>query len=217
MTSSSRRPWIKGDILADGFPASGRPPKTSRSKMIWGLALLFSGGSIQGKHNRDNPLYLASNRFHGKEVLALYRRRWGIGQVFNHFKKRGFDLETTHLSALRKIEKLFGVLTLAFMISYGWGCERKSKTSLTALQKRQSTFLLGLDRISQRIGKKEDRVTEMLAFLHGIEREKYHLIIVDYCDRKKQNGYRPERLTGIRSPLPPQTTETAPDRTHRHL
>ncbi len=105
------------------WKASNRPPKSPSRREIWGFALFFSGCSIQGKNTRDDFLYLASNRFHGKEALVRYRRRWGIEQVFSHFKKRGFDLETTHMSAPRKIKKLFGVLTQAFMISYGWGCE----------------------------------------------------------------------------------------------
>jgi hypothetical protein len=78
----------------------------------------------------------------------------------------------------RKIEKLFGVLTLAFMISYGWGCEMKSRTRLTAPQKRKSVFRLGLDRISQIFGNKEDFAAEIRAFLNWIDRPKYHSILV---------------------------------------
>ena len=169
---------IKGNTVVDGIPASGRPPKSPRRKEIWDFALFFSGCSIQGKNTRDDFLYLASNRFHGKEALALYRRRWGIEQVFSHFKKRGFDLETTHMSAPGKIEKLFGVLTLAFLFSYGWGCEMKSKANLTAPQKRKSVFRLGLDRIAQIFGNKEDFAAEIRGFLRWIDRPKYHSILV---------------------------------------
>ena len=169
---------IKGNTLVGGLPASKRPPKSPCRREIWGFELFFSGCPIHGKNTRDEFLYLASNRFHGKEALALYRRRWGIEQVFSHFKKRGFDLETTHMSDPRKIEKLFGVLTLTFMFSYGWGCEMKSKTKLTAKQKRKSIFRLGLDRISQIFGNKEDFVVEIRAFLHWIDQPKYHSILV---------------------------------------
>ena len=169
---------IKGNTIVDGLPAASRPPKSPLRREIWGFSLFFSGCSIKGKNTRDKFLYLASNRFYGKEALDLYRRRWGIEQVFSHFKKRGFDLEATHMSAPKKIEKLFGVLTLAFMISYGWGCEMKSKTKLTATQKRKSIFRLGLDRIAQLFANKESFDAEIRAFLSWTEEPKYHSIFV---------------------------------------
>lgn len=123
--------------------------RSSARREAFGFELFFAGCAITGKNTRDDFLYLVSNRFHGKEALDLYRLRWGIEQVFSHFKKRGFDLESTHMSDPRKIEKLFAVLTLAFLVSYGWGCEMKEKTNLSAPEKRKSIFRLGLDRIGQ--------------------------------------------------------------------
>jgi len=82
------------------------------------------------------------------------------------------------MSDPRKIEKLFGVLTLTFMFSYGWGCEMKSKMKLTAKQKRKSIFRLRLDRISQIFGNKGDFVVEIRASLHWIDQPKYHSILV---------------------------------------
>lgn len=169
---------IKGNTVVGGIPASQRPPKSLRRREIWGFALFFSGCSIQGRNTREGFLYLASNRFYGREALALYRRRWGIEQVFSHFKKRGFDLETTHMSDPGKIEKLFGVLTLAFLFGYGWGCEMKSRTKLTAPQRRKSVFRLGLDRIAQIFGNKRDFTAEIHDFLHWLDGEKYHSILV---------------------------------------
>jgi hypothetical protein len=94
-------------------------------------------------------------------------------------KKRGFDLETTHISAPEKIEKPFGVLTLAFIISYGWGCEMKAgATGLSATQKRKRLFRLGLDRISQIFGNREDFSTESRAPLDWINWPKYDSIFV---------------------------------------
>ncbi len=59
----------------------------------------------------------------------------GIEQVFSHFKKRGCDLETTHMTDASKIQKLFAVTTLAFLVSYGWGCQMKHEAPLNAAQK----------------------------------------------------------------------------------
>jgi hypothetical protein len=37
------------------------------------------------------------NRFSGKEALQIYRQGWGIGRLFGHLKKNGFELEATHI------------------------------------------------------------------------------------------------------------------------
>jgi hypothetical protein len=112
---------IRRNTLVDGSPASGRRRagqlRPSQAKPIWGLALFFAGCRITGANTRDEFLYLVSNHYHGKEATGIYRQRWGIEQVFSHFKKRGFDLETTHMTDGAKIEKLFAVLTLAFLVS----------------------------------------------------------------------------------------------------
>jgi hypothetical protein len=169
---------IKRDTLVDGLAASSRPPGSSRRKSIWGLELFFSGCCIRGRNTREDFLHLASNRFHGKEALALYRLRWGIERIFGHFKKRGFDLETTHMSDASKIEKLIGVLTLAFLVSFGWGCEMKAATRLSATQKRKSLFRLGLDRISQIFADKDRFADEIHGLFDWFSRPKYDSIFV---------------------------------------
>jgi hypothetical protein len=169
---------VKRDTLVDGLAASSRPPRSSRRKKIRGLELFFSGCRICGRNTREDFLYLASNRFHGKEALALYRLRWGIERIFGHFKKRGFDLETTHLSDASKIEKLIGVLTLAFLVSFGWGCEMKSATRLSATQKRKSLFRLSLDRISQIFANKDRFADEIHGLFEWFGRPKYESIYV---------------------------------------
>lgn len=96
-------------------------------------------------------------------MRALYRLRWGIERVFGHLKRRGFSLETTHMSDPGKIEKLLGVLIMAFMISDGWGREMKAAKSLPAAESRKSLFRLGLDRISQIFGNAKHFRTEIQA------------------------------------------------------
>ncbi len=77
-----------------------------------------------------------------------------------------------------KVEKLFGVLTLAFLISYGWGCEMKRNTTLTTPRKRKSIFRLGLDRIARLLAHGEDFDEEIRALLEWFERPKHHSIFV---------------------------------------
>ena len=90
-------------------------------RKVMGLKLWFANKTIRSKGKRESHLYVISNRFQGREALAIYRQRWGIEQLFSHLKRRGFDLEATHMSEASKIEKLFAIVTLAFLFSYAWG------------------------------------------------------------------------------------------------
>ena len=111
------------------------------------MKVFFASKVIQSKGRRDSNLYIVSNRFSGKEALALYRKRWGIEQLFSHLKKRGFDLEATHMTAPAKLEKLFALVTLAFLFSFAWGCHLRSTRNVTKAMKRKSLFRQGLEDI----------------------------------------------------------------------
>jgi len=142
---------IKKNILINGKAAfrhglTGKAKKKNR-RSVMGMDLYFSNKVIQSKGRRDSHLYVVSNRFAGREALALYRQRWGIEQLFSHLKKRGFDLEVTHMTDADKLEKLFAIVTLAFLFSYAWGCQLRKIQKETAATKRKSTFRLGLENI----------------------------------------------------------------------
>ncbi|MDP0490787.1 MAG: IS4 family transposase, partial [Verrucomicrobiota bacterium JB023] len=86
--------------------ATRRGRKSARKQNIFGLELFFSCKTMKSR-DRDTHLMVASNRFVGKEALQLYRQRWGIERLFGHLKKKGFDLEATHMTDAAKLEKLF--------------------------------------------------------------------------------------------------------------
>ena len=77
-----------------------------------------------------------SNRFRRSEALEIYRQRWGIETLFGHLKKRGYQFEDTHTAKKDRIEKLMGMLTLAFALCYGWnklpGKQDEANEMLTA-------------------------------------------------------------------------------------
>jgi Transposase DDE domain len=58
-------------------------------------------------------LYLAGTPA-PRTLGSLYRRRWSIETLFQSLKKRGFDLESTHLQSLDKLKKLIGLVSIAF-------------------------------------------------------------------------------------------------------
>jgi hypothetical protein len=168
---------IRKNALVDGSPAGNRRHgnllRSDKAKPVWGMALYFAGCRITGSNTRDEYLYVVSNRYHGKEATGLYKKRWGIEQVFSHFKKRGFDLETTHMTDASKIEKLFAVITLAFLVSYGWGCQMKHEAPLNSTQKRKSIFRLGLDRIAQLFANRTEFEEDIAALAAWFSRPKY--------------------------------------------
>lgn len=91
---------VVGDKLANEYK---RKPDGKQS--IWEQQLYFGGKVEKGKR-----IYVVSNRFEGKEALALYRRRWAIEQLFSHLKKRGIDLEETHMTDKKKLERLMALV-----------------------------------------------------------------------------------------------------------
>lgn len=126
----------------------GRKP-AGRQRVYDGKGLnLFFAYKRMRKDGRDTHLFVISNRFEGKEALDLYRQRWGIERLFGHLKKKGFDLESTHMTDPAKLERLFAVVVLAFLYSFAWGCQLRATTSKqTAASKRKSLFRLGLEDI----------------------------------------------------------------------
>lgn len=111
---------------------------------IFGLKLYFGSGRMKG--SAKGKIMVVSNRVSGKEALKLYRKRWGIERLFGHLKRKGFDLEGTHMTCPKKLEKLFAVVVLAFTYSFGWGCYLRSAALKTSAQSnRKSLFRLGLE------------------------------------------------------------------------
>lgn len=132
-----------GGKSADQYAA--RPgPKVKAAQPIFGQELFFGSGARKG--SKREKIMVVSNRFTGKKALALYRKRWGIERLFGHLKRKGFDLEATHMTCPRKLEKLFAVVVIAFVYSFGWGCQLRSQGVRTSAQsRRKSLFRLGLE------------------------------------------------------------------------
>jgi hypothetical protein len=140
---------IKKNTLVAGVPAAdlcSKPgPKTKSKQEIWGRDLYLSHKKIGG--GRESDLLVVSNRHCGKEALELYRMRWGIELLFSHLKKRGFDLESTHMTDAGKLEKLMAVLSLSFLYTYGWGLQLRLLKKQTSALARKSDFRYGFEAI----------------------------------------------------------------------
>jgi len=138
---------IIGKKLAHKYSSTRNRKGCYLRQSVWGMDVFFSCKVIHCKGRRDDRLYVISNRFSGKEALELYQLRWGIELLFSHLKKRGFQLEATHMTEAKKLEKLFALVSLAFLFSFAWGCELRSSRKQTKAMKRKSIFRLGLEDI----------------------------------------------------------------------
>lgn len=102
-----------------------------------------------GKTNRSakQRIILISNALAGEEALNIYRMRWGIEIFFSHCKKNGFNLEDTHMTNSKKINKLLAVVAVAFCICYLKSPMATQKNS--SITKRKSIFRDGMEKIQK--------------------------------------------------------------------
>lgn len=84
-------------------------------------------------------------------MIEDYYKRWGIETLFGCLKSRGFDMESTHMTDLDKMDKLMGLLALAFTWCLVVGHWKYGEASQLPLNKHgrpaKSLFRLGLDEL----------------------------------------------------------------------
>jgi len=116
-------------------------------KTIYG----YEGLSLIALRMKDEYLIIATNT---KQEMALefYKKRWEIEMLFSALKKRGFNLEETHMSANHKIDTLIAILSLSFVWSHSigeWLNDKKPIKTLKHGRKAKSIFLYGLEYLAE--------------------------------------------------------------------
>lgn len=152
---------VVGDRLAHEYKK-----KPSDRVEVFGMELFFGGKVEKGKR-----IYVVSNGYTGKRALEIYRRRWGIEQLFSHLKKRGFDLEGTHLTDKRKLETMVALISISFLLSYGWGIHLRSLEKQTAYKRRKSDYRYGLDSLQSMTSRPERHENLIDEFYRWIKSE----------------------------------------------
>ena len=82
------------------------------------------------------------------QTMQVYAKRWSIEFFFKAIKTAGFNIEDTHLTDQKRLEKLFAVVAIAFVWVYLIGeYQNKEKTIPILIHKRRafSIFRYGLD------------------------------------------------------------------------
>lgn len=101
------------------------------------------------------PWLLATNLSHPPAILRLYKRRRWIEEIFGDLKGHGFDLESSHLRAFRRLNRL----TLAVALLYVWLVCEGTQAVLTGRatlvdrtdRRDLSLFRIGLELVEQAI------------------------------------------------------------------
>ena len=108
---------------------------------VWGNSMLKT--LINGDF-----LFLIGN-LPAKKLGEIYRKRWSIEVLFQSFKKRGFDLESTHLKSSDKLSKLLVFVSIAVAICVKVGEFHHEKVQNIKTKKHgykaNSFFRKGLD------------------------------------------------------------------------
>lgn len=139
-----------GELFADLAEGERRP--LDEPQLIYSNRL-YVVGARQG----EEPWILVTNEpvacaEEADEVLALYGQRWSIETSFGAFKRRGFDLESTHLRSPERLERLVGVLAVALLwaVKVGLWCHQQAPIRLKRHGRRSvSLFRYGLDYLRQ--------------------------------------------------------------------
>ena len=97
----------------------------------------------------DRFLLLATSGLDPEEATRIYRQRWEIETLFAALKSRGYKLEKTHLTVPDRIQRLIGLLALAFAWTWIVGENRANRhgppRQKSHGRRQRSLFRYGLD------------------------------------------------------------------------
>ena len=105
----------------------GESSHLHQARELWGARVFLS--CFRSEQER---IIIMSNE-PGQQALADYMRRWEIETLFQALKGRGFDLESTHLTDKDRIDRLLGMVTLAYCWAYSTGEWRAEKRPIKRL------------------------------------------------------------------------------------
>ncbi len=143
--------WYR-DQNAEKLCAKARTLKRRQKIILKGLWHLGPGSVpvriVIRRLKTGELLALAVSGLSPKRALNLYRQRWGIETLFSYLKKRGLNLEATHMSQPHKISTLMALLSLGFCLAFKTGLWAKKYNPPKIKRHRSphiSVFTLGLN------------------------------------------------------------------------
>lgn len=163
------------DVLIDSYVKKGEKQLANIEEhgiggLHIGLRKLYANGKTRLE---DDYLAVLTNQAH-TNALYVYKKRWSIETFFQSIKKRGFDIEQTHLDEGVRLKKLFALVALAFVISLTVGLKHDENVKSIEVKnhgyKQFSFFRVGLDKISKAIKRRFFDKQKITDILHNVFR-----------------------------------------------
>lgn len=104
--------------------------------------------SFAAKRLKDRSVLIIATNITARTALNLYRKRWQIECLFGDTKKRGLNMEDTHLKHPDKLALLLAIVTLAMAWAHASASSIKGKTGIKRAShgyRRKSWFRTGFD------------------------------------------------------------------------
>ena len=95
---------------------------------------------VEGTRAPAGDLAIIATDFHVWETWELYKLRWTIESTFGSQKSRGFDLERTGVTDPTRLERLFGLVTLAWLACLRVGVWRHEAKPIRVLAHGRRTM-----------------------------------------------------------------------------
>jgi hypothetical protein len=86
-------------------------------------------GNAYAKRLADGDILFVFGTAKTEYLPQLYRKRWRIECFFQNVKKRGFDLESTHLQDLEKLKKLVAMVSIAHAFAANMGLHHHKRVT----------------------------------------------------------------------------------------
>jgi hypothetical protein len=121
-------------------------------------------------------LLIASNVGIDVDVLSKYKNRWGIERTFKALKTAGFNMEDTHITDLKKLEKIFAMTSIALTLCIIAGDIKNNMIPIKVKNHGNyaySIFTYGFDLMRDFFAKRIDEMNE-LATLFDLLRTRIH-------------------------------------------
>lgn len=153
-TNIEGKKWISAKKIFNHL----NPRETSMYMMkinLWDNTAVFLAAS---RSERGELMIVATNQS-PKNAIAIYLRRWEIESLFQSLKGRGFDFESTHVTALDRLEKIMALLALTFCWAHKVGEWRAAQKAIPMNRYRDSQrpqfsyFRYGLDLLQELVFK----------------------------------------------------------------
>ena len=123
--------------------------------IVYGTEVYISGKKITDKKGGLDYVIIISY-YAPRKCFEKYKMRWEIEHMFKALKSSGFNMESTHVTNLDRLDTLLEIITIAFFWAYLTGDYLiKSGKELIKIKKHgrpeKSIFKLGLECLNRAI------------------------------------------------------------------